>query len=96
MNLVGGVNGDPVDLFICLCMGDSQEHISSAMNTIIFILHFRLSNTRETFLALLLISFSFTAAHFCINLEVVIMTPCLADADIIFLSCFFLLSFFLA
>jgi len=52
VTLIGGENGDPV----CLWKGDSQEHISSVMNTIIFILHFRHSNTTETFLALFLIS----------------------------------------
>jgi len=36
VTLVGGVNGDHV----CLWKGDSQEHISSVMNTIILILHF--------------------------------------------------------
>jgi len=35
VTLVGGENGDAV----CLCKDDSQEHISSAMNTIILILH---------------------------------------------------------
>jgi len=36
VTLVGGKNGDAV----CLWKGDSQEHIFSAMNTIILILHF--------------------------------------------------------
>ena len=35
--LVGGENGDAV----CLCKGDSQEHISSVMITSILILHFQ-------------------------------------------------------
>jgi len=48
LTLVGGENGDAV----CLWKGDSQKRISSAMNTIILILHFHSSNTTEAFLAL--------------------------------------------
>jgi len=36
VTLVGEENGNA----ICLCKGDRQEHISSAMNTIILIVHF--------------------------------------------------------
>jgi len=69
VTLVGGQNGDAV----CSWKDDSQEHVSSAMNTIIHICIFRSSNTTEAFLALFLISFPFTTVHFCINVHYFIL-----------------------
>jgi len=71
VTLVGGVNGYPV----CLWKGDSQEHISSAINTY-FILHFPSFSYNRNILGFIfdiIPLYNCPFLHLCNVLEVIIL-----------------------
>jgi len=60
VTLVGGENVDTV----CLWKGGRQEHISSAMNTIIFIFHFPFFKYNKSILGFICVIILFITVHF--------------------------------